>query len=276
MKSGAALAAAGLRAQSRTRPNILLLMADQFRADCLGADGNRAIHTPNLDRIAREGARFRCGYSSMPTCTPARSGAAHGPRPVEPRHAEDGPHGGALPGGEAARARRRRLLHLLHRQVPLPSAAQRARLRSTAARRVAARRDAGFRSDYRAWFWSQAPTDHPTSPASAGTTTPPSPTRCPSAFTRPSGPGKRPSISLTVTTARSRSSSRSPSRARTARTIRRSASGSVMRMRTCRRHARASGPRNTPAKVPTPDEPLARRPRCGAGARSRAGATTAR
>ncbi|MCL5743878.1 MAG: sulfatase-like hydrolase/transferase, partial [Acidobacteria bacterium] len=61
LKSGAGLAALPVGAQSGSRrPNILLLMADQFRGDCVGAEGNRAIHTPNLDRIAREGARFRC------------------------------------------------------------------------------------------------------------------------------------------------------------------------------------------------------------------------
>ncbi len=41
-----------------TRPNILFLMADQLRADCLGCYGNRVIHTPNLDRIARDGVAF--------------------------------------------------------------------------------------------------------------------------------------------------------------------------------------------------------------------------
>ena len=68
-------------ALSSSRPNILFLMADQFRADCIGADGNPAIQTPNLDRIAREGALFRCAYSSMPTCTPARSALLTGLAP---------------------------------------------------------------------------------------------------------------------------------------------------------------------------------------------------
>jgi len=55
------------------RPNILFLMSDQHRGDCVGADGNRAISTPNLDRVASEGARFGSAYSSVPSCTPARS-----------------------------------------------------------------------------------------------------------------------------------------------------------------------------------------------------------
>ncbi|MEN6498582.1 MAG: sulfatase-like hydrolase/transferase, partial [Thermoguttaceae bacterium] len=68
------LAGVGQTAETpRKRPNILFLMADQLRGDCLGADGNRAIHTPHLDRLAAEGARFRCAYSSVPSCTPARA-----------------------------------------------------------------------------------------------------------------------------------------------------------------------------------------------------------
>ena len=66
-------AGAGESAGPARKPNILLLMCDQFRADCLGAAGNKAIRTPNFDRIAREGALFKHAYSSMPSCTPARA-----------------------------------------------------------------------------------------------------------------------------------------------------------------------------------------------------------
>ena len=59
--------------EKRPRPNILFLMADQFRGDCLGSEGNRSILTPHLDRLAAEGARFRSAYSSVPSCTPART-----------------------------------------------------------------------------------------------------------------------------------------------------------------------------------------------------------
>ncbi len=63
------------------RPNILLLMVDQFRADCLGSDGNKVIRTPHLDRLAREGARFSAACSSTPTCTPARTALLTGLSP---------------------------------------------------------------------------------------------------------------------------------------------------------------------------------------------------
>ena len=81
----AALAAGGLSAEEGTeevkRPNILFLMTDQHRADCMGCSGNSIIKTPNLDRIAREGIRFTQAYSSTPSCTPARAGLLTGLSP---------------------------------------------------------------------------------------------------------------------------------------------------------------------------------------------------
>ncbi|MBL7644692.1 MAG: arylsulfatase [Candidatus Hydrogenedentes bacterium] len=89
LQAGTACAALSLSASAFTlpatgaasRPNILFIMADQHRGDCVGADGNSVIHTPNLDRLAREGARFRCAYSSTPTCTPARAALLTGMAP---------------------------------------------------------------------------------------------------------------------------------------------------------------------------------------------------
>ena len=63
------------------RPHIVLLMTDQHRGDSLGAAGNRVVHTPHLDAIAADGAVFRRGYSSVPSCTPARSGLLTGYAP---------------------------------------------------------------------------------------------------------------------------------------------------------------------------------------------------
>jgi arylsulfatase A-like enzyme len=56
-------------------------MTDQQRGDCIGADGNPVIQTPNLDRIANEGTLFRHGYSTTPTCTPARAALLTGEGP---------------------------------------------------------------------------------------------------------------------------------------------------------------------------------------------------
>ena len=55
------------------RPNILLIMADQFRGDCLGIDGHPDVLTPNLDDLAAGGIRFTNAYSACPTCIPARA-----------------------------------------------------------------------------------------------------------------------------------------------------------------------------------------------------------
>jgi arylsulfatase len=55
------------------KPNILMIMADQFRMDCVGAYGNKTIKTPHRDRIVKEGIRFQNAYSCTPSCTPAHS-----------------------------------------------------------------------------------------------------------------------------------------------------------------------------------------------------------
>ena len=64
-----------------SRPNILYLMTDQHRADCLGCAGNKIIKTPNLDSIAADGVRFSNAYTSTPSCTPARAAILTGLSP---------------------------------------------------------------------------------------------------------------------------------------------------------------------------------------------------
>lgn len=49
-------------AMAETRPNILLLFADDQRADTIGAWGNEFIHTPSLDSLAARGFSFRQAY----------------------------------------------------------------------------------------------------------------------------------------------------------------------------------------------------------------------
>ncbi len=55
------------------RPNLLILMPDQMRSDCMGCAGHPVIRTPNLDRLAAEGARFTQACTSSPLCMPARA-----------------------------------------------------------------------------------------------------------------------------------------------------------------------------------------------------------
>jgi arylsulfatase A-like enzyme len=54
------------------RPNILLIMADDLGAENLACYGNTVYSTPNLDRMAAEGARFENAYAT-PVCTPTRA-----------------------------------------------------------------------------------------------------------------------------------------------------------------------------------------------------------
>lgn len=55
------------------KPNVLLIMTDQFRFDCLGCYGNQEIETPNIDWIAAEGTVFKNAYTPSPSCVPARA-----------------------------------------------------------------------------------------------------------------------------------------------------------------------------------------------------------
>lgn len=58
---------------SRQRPNILWICTDQQRYDSIGALGNVAVSTPNLDRLVRNGLAFERAYCQSPICTPSRA-----------------------------------------------------------------------------------------------------------------------------------------------------------------------------------------------------------
>ena len=65
-----------------SRPNILLILTDQQRGDCLGIDGHPVLQTPNLDWLAHSGTRFSRGYSECPSCIPARRVLMSGQAPA--------------------------------------------------------------------------------------------------------------------------------------------------------------------------------------------------
>ena len=54
-------------------PNLIIILSDQLRAASLGCYGNPEIDTPNLDRLAAEGARFVNSVTTSPLCSPARA-----------------------------------------------------------------------------------------------------------------------------------------------------------------------------------------------------------
>ena len=55
------------------RPNIVLIMTDEMRGDCLGFAGHPDVKTPYLDSLAATGVYYPHAYSSCPTCVPARA-----------------------------------------------------------------------------------------------------------------------------------------------------------------------------------------------------------
>ena len=63
-----------------TKPNILFIFTDQLRWDALGCSGGW-VRTPNLDRLAAEGARFVNCITNSPVCIPARVSLATGRYP---------------------------------------------------------------------------------------------------------------------------------------------------------------------------------------------------
>jgi arylsulfatase len=54
------------------KPNVLVILADQHRWDCIGANGNPDIKTPNLDKLATEGTSYHNSFTVFPVCTPSR------------------------------------------------------------------------------------------------------------------------------------------------------------------------------------------------------------
>lgn len=57
---------------NRERPNILLIVSEDNGQD-LGCYGNSIVHTPNLDRLAKNGVRFTNAYTTTSVCSPSRS-----------------------------------------------------------------------------------------------------------------------------------------------------------------------------------------------------------
>ena len=62
----------------RSRPNILMIMADQLPARCLSAYGHPVIKTPNLDALAARGVLFQSAYANCPICAPSRASMCAG------------------------------------------------------------------------------------------------------------------------------------------------------------------------------------------------------
>src|SRR5215471_13427002 len=61
------------RTTAGDRPNIIFIMSDDHAAHAIGAYGSRVNATPNLDRLAREGALLTSVFATNSICTPSRA-----------------------------------------------------------------------------------------------------------------------------------------------------------------------------------------------------------
>lgn len=64
------------------RPNVVFLLADQWRADATGYAGNPDVHTPNLDKLAAESINMTTAVSTCPVCSPYRGTLMTGQYPL--------------------------------------------------------------------------------------------------------------------------------------------------------------------------------------------------
>lgn len=59
--------------QAQEKPNIIFILTDDQRWDALGYAGNEMIHTPEMDRLAKEGIYFKNAFVTTPICAASRA-----------------------------------------------------------------------------------------------------------------------------------------------------------------------------------------------------------
>ncbi len=71
----------GLVTAAETRPNIVVVLADDMGWGDSGTYGHEIIQTPNMDKMAAQGVKFTQGYSACGVCSPSRSAILTGRTP---------------------------------------------------------------------------------------------------------------------------------------------------------------------------------------------------
>src|SRR5713101_1598136 len=88
----AAVGSAGLALGSRLRaqpaklprkPNLLVFLPDQLRADAIVGESANSVHAPNLHKLASESVVFERAYVTHPICAPSRSSLLSGTWPLQ-------------------------------------------------------------------------------------------------------------------------------------------------------------------------------------------------
>src|SRR5207244_3201763 len=67
-----ALGNLGQARQAPAHPNMIFILTDDQRWDSMSSTGHPFVKTPNIDRIANEGLRFRNFFVTTPLCSPSR------------------------------------------------------------------------------------------------------------------------------------------------------------------------------------------------------------
>ncbi len=76
------IASPSLSGQAVKAPNVVFVLADEWRAQDLGYNGNKDVITPNLDQLARRAVNFTGMISSCPVCCPYRASLLTGQYPL--------------------------------------------------------------------------------------------------------------------------------------------------------------------------------------------------
>ena len=63
------------------KPNVVFMLSDQLRSDCVACNGNRLIQTPHIDALAEGGTRFANAFAQHPQCVPSRASILTGRYP---------------------------------------------------------------------------------------------------------------------------------------------------------------------------------------------------
>src|SRR5687768_125051 len=72
---------AAATAAASAKPNVVFFLADDLGQRDLGCYGSTFYETPNLDQLAKEGARFTDAYAACPVCSPTRASILTGQWP---------------------------------------------------------------------------------------------------------------------------------------------------------------------------------------------------
>ena len=65
----------------KRKPNIIVVLADDFGYECVTANGGKSYKTPNLDKLAASGAKLEQFYV-QPVCSPTRASLMTGRYPM--------------------------------------------------------------------------------------------------------------------------------------------------------------------------------------------------